>query len=87
MLINQDLAINPQACIANLDLILKWLTIRFFDTNPSVIMKAMDYLQQVFQCVTDDGYHMQDHEANSFLPFLITKVGLHFVYVCKSITI
>ncbi|KAK8386170.1 hypothetical protein O3P69_010709 [Scylla paramamosain] len=73
--LNEDLACNLQACIANLDLILKWLTIRFFDTNPSVIMKAMDYLQQVFQCVTDDGYHLQDHEANSFMPFLITKFG------------
>lgn len=73
--LNEDLACNLQACIANLDLILKWLTIRFFDTNPSVIMKAMDYLQQVFQCVTDDGYHLQDHEVNSFMPFLITKFG------------
>ncbi|XP_045137050.1 cytoskeleton-associated protein 5-like isoform X4 [Portunus trituberculatus] len=73
--LNEDLTCNLEACIANLDLILKWLTIRFFDTNPSVIMKAMDYLQQVFQCVTDDGYRLQDHEVNSFMPFLITKFG------------
>ncbi|KAK4303692.1 hypothetical protein Pmani_024319 [Petrolisthes manimaculis] len=73
--LNEDLGSNLPACIANLDLILKWLTIRFFDTNPSVIMKAMDYLQQVFQYVTDDGYHLQDFEASSFLPFLVMKFG------------
>ena len=73
----QDLGCNLQAAIANLDLVLKWLTIRFFDTNPSVIMKAMDYLQQLFQSVTEEGYNLQDNEINSFMPFLITKVGWH----------
>ncbi|XP_071537701.1 cytoskeleton-associated protein 5 isoform X2 [Panulirus ornatus] len=73
--LNEDLNSNLPACIANLDLILKWLTIRFFDTNPSVIMKAMDYLQQVFQFVSEDGYHLLDTEANCFLPFLVTKFG------------
>ncbi|XP_042874348.1 cytoskeleton-associated protein 5-like isoform X3 [Penaeus japonicus] len=73
--LNEDLNSNLPACIANLDLVLRWLTIRFFDTNPSVIMKAMDYLQQVFQCVSEEGYHLLDHEAYSFLPFLVTKFG------------
>ncbi|XP_063608455.1 cytoskeleton-associated protein 5-like isoform X2 [Penaeus indicus] len=73
--LNEDLNSNLPACIANLDLVLKWLTIRFFDTNPSVIMKAMDYLQQVFQCVSEEGYHLLDLEAYSFLPFLVTKFG------------
>ncbi|XP_042209857.1 cytoskeleton-associated protein 5-like isoform X2 [Homarus americanus] len=73
--LNEDLTSNLPACIANLDLILKWLTIRFFDTNPSVIIKAMDYLQQVFQLVSEDEYHLLDTEANGFLPFLVTKFG------------
>ncbi|XP_069178181.1 cytoskeleton-associated protein 5 isoform X4 [Procambarus clarkii] len=73
--LNEDLSSNLPACITNLDLILKWLTIRFFDTNPSVIMKAMDYLQQVFQFVSEDDYHLLDAEAYCFLPFLVTKFG------------
>ncbi|KAK8725453.1 hypothetical protein OTU49_010866 [Cherax quadricarinatus] len=73
--LNEDLNSNLPACIANLDLVLKWLTIRFFDTNPSVIMKAMDYLQQVFQFLSEDGYHLLDIEAYCFLPFLVTKFG------------
>ncbi|KAK7077047.1 hypothetical protein SK128_006638 [Halocaridina rubra] len=71
----EDLNSNLPACIANLDLVLKWLTIRFFDTNPSVIIKAMDYLKQVFQFVSEEDYHLMDFEAYSFLPFLITKFG------------
>ncbi|XP_064115377.1 cytoskeleton-associated protein 5-like isoform X2 [Macrobrachium nipponense] len=73
--LSEDLNSNLPACIANLDLVLKWLTIRFFDTNPSVIIKAMDYLKQVFQLVSEEDYHLMDFEAYSFLPFLITKFG------------
>ena len=75
MFLFQDLSENVSACIANLDMILRWLTIRFFDTNPSVIMKAMDYLQQVFSYLSDEDYHLLDYEAYSFLPFLIMKVN------------
>ena len=35
----------------------------------------MDYLQHVFSLLSDEDYHLLDHEAYSFLPFLITKMG------------
>lgn len=59
---------------ANLDLILKWMTLRFFDTNPSVLLKGLEYLQSVFSLLAQEGYHMLDSEASSFIPYLITKV-------------
>lgn len=61
--------------VANLDLILKWLTLRFFDTNPSMLNKALEYLQSIFIILAEDDYHMNDIEAVSFLPYLINKVG------------
>lgn len=61
--------------VGNLDLILKWCTIRFYDTNPSMINKAMDYLQQLFLHLADLDYHLSDLEASSFIPYLVLKVG------------
>lgn len=61
--------------LGNLDMILKWCTIRFFDTNPSMINKALDYLQQVFSRLADLDYHLPDLEASSFIPYLVLKVG------------
>ncbi|XP_044594200.1 protein mini spindles isoform X1 [Cotesia glomerata] len=66
---------NSKALTCNLDLILKWLTLRFFDTNPSVLLKGLDFLQAVFQILIEDQYHMLENEAASFLPYLILKIG------------
>jgi len=33
--------------IANLDLILKWITLRFFETNPSVLLRSLEYLVRI----------------------------------------
>lgn len=69
-----DLNDNGPALIANLDLILKWLTLRFFDTNPSVVFKGLEYLHSVFNMLSETNYKMLESEASSFLPYLVMKV-------------
>jgi len=44
-----------EGLIANLDLILKWTTLRFFETNPSVLLRALDYLNEAFSALADAG--------------------------------
>ncbi|XP_034937769.1 protein mini spindles isoform X2 [Chelonus insularis] len=73
--LTEDLQDNSKALVSNLDLILKWLTLRFFDTNPSVLLKGLDYLQTVFTILIEDQYHMLENEAASFIPYLIIKIG------------
>ncbi|KAK0165415.1 hypothetical protein PV328_003929 [Microctonus aethiopoides] len=73
--LTDDLQDNSKALVSNLDLILKWLTLRFFDTNPSVLLKGLDYLQTVFNILIGDQYHMLENEAASFIPYLIIKIG------------
>jgi len=72
--LNDDLG-NTEALVSNLDLILKWMTLRFFDTNPSVLLKGLEYLQNVFSLLIDNGYTIFDSEANSFIPYLVLKIG------------
>uniref|UniRef100_A0A1B6KST2 TOG domain-containing protein n=1 Tax=Graphocephala atropunctata TaxID=36148 RepID=A0A1B6KST2_9HEMI len=73
--LSEDLATNADAQRANLDLILRWMTLRFFDTNPSVLLKGLEYLQTLFTILTDNNYNMLETEAASFLPYLILKLG------------
>ncbi|VVD05630.1 unnamed protein product, partial [Leptidea sinapis] len=73
--LSEDLHDNGPALAANLDLVLKWLTLRFFDTNPSVILKGLEYLSQVFQYLIESDYTMAEYEANCFIPYLVLKVG------------
>ncbi|CAH2087902.1 unnamed protein product [Euphydryas editha] len=73
--LSEDLHENGSALVCNLDLVLKWLTLRFFDTNPSVILKGLEYLTMVFQYLIDYDYTMAEYEANCFIPYLVLKVG------------
>ncbi|XP_066276419.1 cytoskeleton-associated protein 5-like isoform X5 [Branchiostoma lanceolatum] len=61
--------------IAQLDLLLKWITLRFFDTNTTVNIKALEYLTILFNTLAENEYRLLDIEANSFLPYLVIKVG------------
>jgi len=65
------------ALMANLDLILKWITLRFFETNPSVNLKGLEYLIQVFSLLSEveDGYVLHELEASAFIPYLVNKMG------------
>lgn len=76
---------NGAATIANLDLILKWLTLRFFDTNPSVLLKGLEYLHSVFNMLIENQYHLVENEAASFIPYLILKV--RFFLNCRKMCV
>ncbi|XP_026670191.1 protein mini spindles isoform X2 [Ceratina calcarata] len=73
--LTEDLPENSKALVSNLDLILKWLTLRFFDTNPSVLLKGLEYLRVVFNLLIENQYHMLENEAASFIPYLLIKIG------------
>ncbi|KAJ3392260.1 Cytoskeleton associated protein 5 [Entophlyctis sp. JEL0112] len=61
--------------VANSDLILKYSTIRLFDTNTSMLIKVLELLEHLFALLADAGYTLNEYEAGSFLPFFIAKVG------------
>ncbi|EDS30243.1 microtubule associated protein xmap215 [Culex quinquefasciatus] len=71
----EDLPKNDKGLICNLDLIMKWLSLRFYDTNPSVLLKGLDYLNLVFQMLIESQYVLAENEGSSFVPHLLTKIG------------
>lgn len=84
-----DLEFNDlkQRYVANTDLIFKYLTIRFFDTNTSILLKCLDLTQHLVGILDEEGYHLTEYEAISFLPFLINKVFLYsYIYIVQELT-
>lgn len=73
--LQEDIAGNLRGLMCNLDLVLKWLSLRFYDTNPSVLLKGLDYLNQAFQLLIDNNYQMAENEGSSFIPHILTKIG------------
>ena len=71
-----------EAVVSCLDLLLRWVTLRFFDTNTTVNMKCLEFLHVLFESLVEGGYRMSDYEATSFLPYLVQKVwstALHLI--------
>lgn len=73
--LTDDLNEDHKPLICNLDLILKWISLRFYDTNPSVLLKGLDYLNLVMQVLIANEYDMSETEGTSFLPHLLLKLG------------
>lgn len=70
-----DFSDMKQRYVANSDLILKYLTIRFFDTNTSMLIKCLDITENLIAVLDEEGYNLSEYEAVSFLPFLLNKAG------------
>lgn len=67
--------------IQSLDLILKWVTLRFFDTNTTVLIKCLELMDAIFVMLAQTDYQMLEFEASSFIPYLVQKVSRTENYV------
>lgn len=79
MVSDKRLESEREATISCLDLILKWFTLRFFDTNTTVLMKVLEYLKLLFAMLNRENYHLTEYEASSFVPYLILKVSARHI--------
>lgn len=61
-------------------MILRYLTLKFFETNTSVLLKALEYLQSLFSMLSAEEYHLQEIEAYSFIPYLVNKVEIYCMF-------
>ncbi|XP_071485290.1 cytoskeleton-associated protein 5-like [Diadema antillarum] len=66
---------HKDAMKANVDVLLKWVSLRFFDTNTSVLVKVLEFMRALFAMLSEDDYNLLDQEATSFIPYLVLKIG------------
>lgn len=75
VILNGCLNSSWQACLSTFDLQLRWLTLRFYDTNTTVHLKCLEYVRSAFEQLEADNVRLSDYEANAFIPHLIIKIG------------
>jgi len=73
--------------IQSLDLILKWVTLRFFDTNTTILIKCLELMDAIFVMLAQADYQMLEFEASSFIPYLVQKVSNRENYVRLNQTV
>ncbi|KAJ3021312.1 Microtubule-associated protein, microtubule dynamics during spindle orientation [Thoreauomyces humboldtii] len=61
--------------INSADLILKYITLRFFDTNTSMFLKCLDLIEHLLALLDHSGAQLSEYEAAAFLPFFVNKTG------------
>uniref|UniRef100_A0ABM5FVF0 Cytoskeleton-associated protein 5-like n=1 Tax=Pogona vitticeps TaxID=103695 RepID=A0ABM5FVF0_9SAUR len=81
----KHLEAEKEGVISCLDLVLKWLSLRLFDTNTWVLMKTLEYLRKLFALLVEERYQLTEIEASSFLPYLLLKMGVTKESILKEV--
>ena len=71
--------------IANLDLIIKYITLRIGMTSTTITVKCLDLIDHFMPLLVQSGYKMSDYEANPLLTCLISKVRSHCFLVASTL--
>ena len=64
---------NPELCPGNLDLLLRWVVLRFCEQAPNTqsLLKTLDFTADALATVKDLGVRLSEQEAALFLPALV----------------
>uniref|UniRef100_A0A1I7V0Z1 TOG domain-containing protein n=1 Tax=Caenorhabditis tropicalis TaxID=1561998 RepID=A0A1I7V0Z1_9PELO len=66
---------SPRCLLANSDLLLKWCTLRFFETNPAALIKVLELCRVLVELTRDTETQMTTEELTAFVPYLLLKTG------------
>ncbi|CAI6000066.1 unnamed protein product [Closterium sp. NIES-64] len=66
---------QPHEFMEVLDLLLRWFVLRIAEANTTSLLRALDFLTDLVQVLTIEGYILTEYEANILLPCLVEKSG------------
>lgn len=66
---------SPRSLLSNSDLLLKWCTLRFFETNPAALIKVLELCKVIVELIRDTETPMSQEEVSAFVPYLLLKTG------------
>lgn len=67
--------ITEQVCLANIDLPLKYVSIKAHEPQPNLISKCLDVVEVILDFLRSIGYQLVDQEALCFVPTMVFKLG------------
>jgi hypothetical protein len=66
-----DVSSNLEGHVANLDLVLKWNSIIFYEGDSATVVAGLDYLIFIFKKITILGRPISEREGLIFIPHLL----------------
>ncbi|GJP36902.1 hypothetical protein CLOM_g21364 [Closterium sp. NIES-68] len=66
---------QPREFMEVLDLLLRWFVLRIAEANTTSLLRALDFLTDLVQVLTIEGYILTEYEANILIPCLVEKSG------------
>ncbi len=66
---------HKDAVIDNLDIIFRWLTLRYFESDQTLLDKALELTKKIISTLLIGGYHLNDYEANCIVPIFVSRIG------------
>lgn len=75
---------QQEELIQSLDVLLKWLSLRMFDSNTSTLIKSIEFADRVFELLEYHQYQLSDYESYLFLPYFVDKMGNNNGHIRKS---
>jgi len=73
--IQNQVQLDPLPILNNADLIFKWATFRFFDTNPQSLNKTLEVMLLILTEMEEKNMQLNDGDVTSYLPYLLLKSG------------
>eukprot|EP00850_Spirogloea_muscicola_P001145 SM000004S15015 [mRNA] locus=s4:723804:739200:- [translate_table: standard] len=74
-MLQRELGENVEGSIQVIDLVLRWITLRLCESNTTSLLKVLEFLPQLVDCLKKESYTLTDAEANIFIPCLVEKLG------------
>ena len=66
---------SADATISNIDLIFRWLSVRFFDNRPAIINKKIEFIKALLSMLSSLKYNLSDYEAKYLVLYIISHFG------------
>uniref|UniRef100_A0A1D1XIA6 Protein MOR1 n=1 Tax=Anthurium amnicola TaxID=1678845 RepID=A0A1D1XIA6_9ARAE len=74
-MLQKALQSSSKEIIELVDILLRWLVLRFCESNTTCLLKVLEFLPELIDILKDEGYALTESEAAIFLPCLIEKSG------------
>jgi cytoskeleton-associated protein 5 len=72
-----------KVCIANLDLPLKYVSIKAHESQSNLVSKCLDVVEAILEFLRNVNYQLMDNEATCFVPTMVFKVRHSFCLIAN----
>ncbi|OAF69892.1 Cytoskeleton-associated protein 5 [Intoshia linei] len=73
--LNEELTLNLTKTFLVIDLIVKWINVRWLDTNTTVTLRTLEFLELFVSKMIAESKNITDSDASNLIPGLLIKIG------------